>query len=76
VEVSGWDSNEDFFVLTELHWSEESGKHIELRRPIETGAIYFAAARSVPYVAERMGSAESGPNRRRLVVAKPKGRAN
>lgn len=26
---------------TELHWSEESGKHLELRRPIETGTILF-----------------------------------
>jgi hypothetical protein len=31
VEVSGWDNNEDFFVeKTELHWSEQSGKHILL----------------------------------------------
>ena len=37
VEVSGWDHNEDAFVeKTELHWSEQSGKHILLLRPIRT----------------------------------------
>jgi len=31
VEVSSWHNNEDFFVeKTELHWSEQSGKHILL----------------------------------------------
>jgi len=35
VEVSGWDEHEDFFVeKTELQWSEQSGKHILLLRPI------------------------------------------
>ena len=42
VEVSGWDNNEDFFVeKTELHWSEQSGKHILLLRPIASGALVF-----------------------------------
>ena len=40
VEVSGWDEHEDFFVeKTELHWSEQSGKHILLLRPIVSGRI-------------------------------------
>ena len=44
VEVSGWDNNEDFFVeKTELHWSEQSGKHILL-----FGADRFGCARVPP----------------------------
>ena len=42
VEVSGWDHNEDFFVeKTELHWSEQSGKHILLLSPIVSGSLVF-----------------------------------
>lgn len=66
-------------------YAEESGKHIELWRPIETRAILLLPlldpmsvdrVHPLPYVSERMGSAESGPNRLRLVVAKPRGRSN
>ena len=62
VEVSGWDHNEDFFVeKTELHWSEQSGKHILFLRPIVSGSLLFLRlidplsidrVRPVPYRAE------------------------
>lgn len=42
VAVSGWDEHEDFFVeKTDLQWSEQSGKHILLLRPIVSGSLVF-----------------------------------
>jgi hypothetical protein len=82
VEVSGWDRNEDFFVeKTELHWTEAYGKHIELLRPIASGAILFlrlldpmSADRvsPVPYLADGMEATEAGRHKVRLAVAPPR----
>ena len=42
VEVSGWDSNQEFFVeKAELEWSEEAGKVVCLTRPVTAGALLF-----------------------------------
>ncbi len=42
IEVSGWDSFENFFVeKTELDWSEEGGKKVHLRHPMRDGALIF-----------------------------------
>jgi hypothetical protein len=41
VEISGWDSNKDFFVeMTDLEWSEEE-KIIHVQHPIQQGALIF-----------------------------------
>ena len=41
VEISGWDSNEDFFVeMTDLEWSEEE-KTIHVHHPVQQGALLF-----------------------------------
>jgi hypothetical protein len=42
VEVSGWDSAENFFVeKTTLHWDEVGGKTVLLRSPLPEGAVVF-----------------------------------
>jgi hypothetical protein len=79
VEVSGWDNNEDFFVeKTELHWSEQSGKHIVLARPIVSGSLIFLRlidplsadrVRPIPYRAELFERVKGGPARVRLLSA-------
>ena len=81
VEVSGWDKNENFFVeKTELHWSDQSDKHVLLLRPIASGALVFlrlldpmSADRThpVPYRAELCGTAENGQRQVRLISARP-----
>jgi hypothetical protein len=82
VEVSGWDHNEDFCVeKTELHWSEQSGKHILLLRPIVSGALVFLRlidpmstdrVRPVPYRAELFETTKGGQCRVRLLSAHPR----
>jgi len=62
VEVSGWDSNQSFFVeKSDLEWNEETGKRVVLSRRVREGSILFvrllqptAQERSYPvaYVAE------------------------
>jgi hypothetical protein len=81
VEVSGWDNNEDFFVeKTELHWSEQSGKHILLLRPVASGSLLFLRlidptsidrVHPVPYRAEIFDRTEGGQHRVRLLPARP-----
>jgi hypothetical protein len=81
VEVSGWGNNEDFFVeKTELHWSEQSGKHILLLRPIASGALVFLRlidptsvdrVHPVAYRAELFDMTEAGQLRVRLLAAWP-----
>lgn len=42
VEVSGWDSDQSFFVeKTELEWSEELGKQITLSRALNPSTMIF-----------------------------------
>ena len=86
VEVSGWDNSENFFVeKTELYWSEQSGKHILLMRPIISGSLVFlrlidptSADRvfPVPYRAEPFEPGEGGQRRIRLLSARGSGQAS
>ena len=42
VEVSGWDTEHNFFVeKTTLEWSETSGRTILVRRQLQQGALVF-----------------------------------
>ena len=42
VEISGWDTDENFFVeKTTLEWNEESGKKVYLRHPLRANAVVF-----------------------------------
>jgi hypothetical protein len=42
VEVSGWDSDQSFFVeKSELEWNEETGKYLALRHSLRPGAMIF-----------------------------------
>ena len=42
VEVSGWDTDENFFVEnTELQWEEGTGKRVRLSRPLRGSSIVF-----------------------------------
>ncbi len=42
VEVSGWDTQDVFFVeKTTLEWDESGGKRVLLRSPVATGAVVF-----------------------------------
>jgi|HubBroStandDraft_6_1064221.scaffolds.fasta_scaffold02781_2 hypothetical protein len=42
VEVSGWDSRENFFVeKTLLEWGREEKKEISLQAPLEEGCVVF-----------------------------------
>ena len=68
VEVSGWDRHQVFFVeTTNLEWSESSGKHLVLGRPLSDKSIIFVRllqlngndrSYPVPYEAIPMESAE------------------
>ena len=70
VEVSGWDSNENFFVeKTELQWAEEPAKLIQMTHAISSGALLFLRLLDpmsldrvypVPYVAERVAAEDDG----------------
>ncbi len=42
VEISGWDTDENFFVeKTTLEWNEESGKKVYLRHALRANAVVF-----------------------------------
>jgi hypothetical protein len=81
VEVSGWDSHDDFFVeKTQLHWTQDAGKRISLNHPIEHGTLVFLrlidpvnAERACPvaYRAEPTENAEKGCRQVRLLAARP-----
>jgi len=83
VEVSGWDSNQEFFVeRADLQWSEQSGKHILLSHPVAQGALVFLRllqptsldrVHPVPYHAESVGETDSGQYRVSLLSAHPRG---
>jgi hypothetical protein len=82
VEVSGWDSHEDFFVeKLQLYWTENAGKCIFLAHPIENGTLVFlrlidpiGTERGCPvaYRAEPTGNAEKGCRQVRLLAAQPR----
>jgi hypothetical protein len=81
VEVSGWDSTQNFFVeKCELAWNEESGKQVVLKRALRENAILFVRllqawesnrAHPVVYEAELVGRTQSGLCRFRLNTVAP-----
>lgn len=86
VEVSGWDTAEEFFVeKTDLQWSEESGKQVLLSRAVNPGALLFLRllhptsldrVHPVPYQADPVANGErlEGQHLVRLVQAQPRNR--
>ncbi len=83
IEISGWDLDENFFVeRTQLEWSEERGKRVQLHRPLRNGAAVFvrlltpaASFQSFPiaYQAERLPSEQpDGTWEYRLVQLQPR----
>jgi hypothetical protein len=80
VEVSGWDSNETFFVEnTELQWPEESAKQIQITHAVASGALVFLRlldplsvdrVHPVPYLAERVAVGDGGRFRVQLASAR------
>jgi len=84
VEVSGWDSNQEFFVeKADLDWSEESGKQVLLSRAITPGTLLFLRllhptsldrVHPVPYQADPREGRENGQFRVKLLPAQPRAR--
>jgi len=83
VEVSGWDSSENFFVeKTMLNWERDERKEIQLRSAIREGSVVFvrllqplASGNSFPiaYQAERIGPRnEEGRARVHLTQLRPR----
>ncbi len=82
VEVSGWDSSQNFFVeKCDLVWNEESGKSVVLRRKLRENTTLFVRllqtgederSRPVVYEAEWIGSTASGLGQFRLSAATPR----
>jgi hypothetical protein len=82
VEVSGWDTAEDFFVeKCELEWNEESGKRVVLKSMLSDSAILLVRllqagetdrSHPVVYEAELVGKTKSGLHQFRLNRAVPR----
>lgn len=87
IEISGWDVEQNFFVeKTNLDWSEEQGKKVQLHHPLRNGAVVFirliaptASGHSFPvaYQIENLGPARSaGVWEVRLMPLRPRCRTN
>lgn len=73
VEVSGWDSGENFFVeKTLLSWQENGSKKVLLRTPLSEGTLVFVRLTNdsqggpgipVTYQVERVGRSASEQGR-------------
>jgi hypothetical protein len=83
IEISGWDKNGSFFVEnTDLEWSEESGKRVQMSREVRNGAIIFVRLLQGPvptnsypvaYQVECLQSNMNGKNQEfRLIQLHPK----
>jgi hypothetical protein len=82
VEVSGWDSQQSFFVeKSDLEWSEETAKSVALSHMLGEDARIFvrllqhtAPDRSdaVAYEADFVGRTQDGKNQFRLTQAQPR----
>jgi len=82
VEVSGWDSAENFFVeKCDLEWHEESGKQVALSHKVPDGAVVFlrllqpmSTDRSLPvaYETEFVSVNPNGQHQFRLHPACPR----
>lgn len=86
VEVSGWDSRQDFFVeKTDLQWSADSGKRILLSHAVTQGSLLFLRlldptgsdrVHPVPYHVERIAPAGDGQDVLIVTQARPRDRAD
>jgi hypothetical protein len=84
VEVSGWDSNQEFFVeKTDLDWSDELGKQVLLSHAIIPGTLLFLRllhptstdrVHPVPCQADPHPGRENGQFRVKLSPAQPRTR--
>jgi hypothetical protein len=82
VEVSGWDSGQNFFVETcDLTWNEEAGKQVAINQRLGDSAILFVrllqageSERSHPvvYRAELVGESQNGMHQFRLNAVAPR----
>ncbi|HKV23741.1 MAG TPA: hypothetical protein VJN93_04050 [Candidatus Acidoferrum sp.] len=82
VEVSGWDSSDNFFVeRCDLTWHERSGKQVCLRQPVRENTILLVRLldsgereRSHPivYKARLIGKTESGLRQFLLHASSPR----
>jgi hypothetical protein len=82
VEVSGWDSAENFFVeKCELEWHEESGKQVSIKRALRDNAVLLVRllqpgesdrSHPVAYEAELVGKTKSGLQQFRLNMVVPR----
>lgn len=81
VEVSGWDSNEHFFVeRCDLEWDEESSKQVALTRALGKSTLLLVRlleegepdrSHPVVYEAEFLGKTKSGRQQFRLNAVVP-----
>jgi len=81
VEVSGWDSQEHFFVeRCELEWDEESSKQVELKRALGKANLLLVRllqegesdrSHAVVYEAEFVGKTKNGRQQFRLNAVVP-----
>lgn len=86
VEVSGWDSRQEFFVeRTDLRWSEDEGKQVTLAHEVSPGALLFLRllhptdpdrVYPVPYQASPLASVGTGQHLVKLVQAQPRPRVS
>ncbi|HSC45417.1 MAG TPA: hypothetical protein VLC94_06285 [Candidatus Acidoferrum sp.] len=84
VEVSGWDSNQEFFVeKADLDWSDEFGKQVLLSHAVTPGTLLFLRllhpmsldrVHPVPYQADPREERENGQVRVTLLPAQPRAR--
>lgn len=82
VEVSGWDTEHNFFVTkADLQWYDDNGKQLVLSLPISNRAILFVRllhstdsdrALPVPYQAEILESTANGRHKFRLHPIRPR----
>jgi len=85
VEISGWDSGQNFFVENcDLLWAEDSGKVVSLRRSLSPNAILFVRlldpeqndrSHPVVYQAKWLGEAPDRSNQFQLNALVPQLRA-
>lgn len=83
VEVSGWDSSDNFFVeRCELVWHERSGKQVCLKQPLRENTILLVRlldsgererSHPVVYEAKLIGTPERGLRQFQLHASSPRG---
>jgi hypothetical protein len=82
VEVSGWDTNDAFFVeKSDLEWGEETGKRVGLRNAVLDGEVVFLRLlpslgaeqpQPTPYEAELVALTPKGQRQFRLRPVHPR----